>query len=210
MSLRIATLTIPAMLIFSSVTNAAKISDALSYKVIKIQDSLPPLHTIPDSMILNIYTSRAAGFENRTITVKLKNDSSYTYNHEDWDYEDYYPSTAMSIKDSIHSIKITFTRAEHMPEYPGGEQAWAKYLNEFCLQHKDEIEKHGDIKLTVRFIVHLHGQVTDIECLNGGSQSSLAPLAIACIQNASGWLPAIQNGHKVPCYKTQEVKLELP
>ena len=200
------TFAIPVIFIFNSKTNAAKISDALSYKVITIQDSLPPLHTIPDSMILKINTS----FQDRTITVGLKNDSIYTYNHEDWDYEDYYPSTAVSIKDAIHSIKITFTRAEHMPEYPGGEQAWAKYLNEFCLQHKDEIEKHGDIKLTVRFIVHIHGQVTDIEFQNGASQSSLAPLAISCIQNAPGWQPAIQNGHKVPCYTIQVVKLELP
>ncbi len=204
MSLRIVTFAISAIFIFNSKTNAAKISDALSYKVITIQDSLPPLHTIPDSMILKINTSF------HTITVGLRNDSNYIYNLEDWDYEDYYPSTAESIKDAIHSIKITFTRAEQMPEYGGGEQAWAKYLDEFCLQHKDEIEKHGDIKLTVRFIVHVNGQVTDIEFQNGASQSSLAPLAIACIQNAPGWRPAIQNGRKVPCYKIQVVKFELP
>jgi hypothetical protein len=204
MSLRIATSAITAMLIFGTKTDAAKISDALSYKVITIQDSLPSLHTIPDSMILKINTSF------HTITVGLKNDSSYIYNLEDWDYEDYYPSTAESIKDAIRRIKITFTRTEQMPEYRGGEQAWAKYLNEFCLQHKDEIEKHGDIKLTVRFIVHVNGQVTDIEFENGASQSSLAPLAIACVQNAPDWQPAVQNGRKVPCYKIQEVKLELP
>jgi hypothetical protein len=134
MSLRIATFAIPAMLIFSSKTDAGKISDALSYKVITIRDLLSPLHTIPDSMILKINTS----FQDRTISVGLKNDSSYTYNHENWDCEDYYPFTPQSIKDA------------------------------------------------------------------------LAPLAIACIQNAPGWQPAIQNGHKIPCYKIQEVKFEMP
>src|SRR5450432_257319 len=102
MTLRIAKFAISAMLIFSSKTDAAKISDVLFHKAIIMQGSLPPLHTIPDSMILKINTS----FEASTITVELKNDSIYTYNHEDWDYEDYYPSTAESIKKAIHSIKI--------------------------------------------------------------------------------------------------------
>lgn len=174
-----------------------------SYSTNTTQDSLPPLHTIQGNEISNVTTS----FEDAAVIVTLKNQMIYTYHRADWDYEDYFPSTVQVIKDAITRIKITFTKAEHMPGFPGGMDMWEKYLKEFCFQHQKDIDKYGPGEFSVSFIVHVHGQVSDISVTQGGTGSKLSSLAVDCIKSGPAWLPAIQHGHPVPCYQTQVVKL---
>jgi hypothetical protein len=173
------------------------------YTIGTIQDTLPPLHSISGNEISKVTSS----FENATVIVTLKNGTIYTYHRPDWDFEDYYPSTVQAVKDAISKIKITFTKAEKMPEFPGGEDAWEKYLNEFCLQHQQEIENYGPKELRVSFIVHIHGQVSDIRMAQDGTDSKLSSLAFECIKTGPAWLPAVQNGRPVPCYQIQVIKL---
>jgi len=170
----------------------------------KLHDSLPPLHTLLESDISKVTTSQ----QQTAIIVTLQNGTTYTYLRSDWDYQDYYPSTAPALKTAIESLKITFTKAEQMPEFAGGEEAWANYLRAFCHQHFNEVKKHGPIDFTARFVVHIHGQPSNIELVNGG-KSKLSALAKECIQNAPAWMPAVQNGHKVPCYMVQKFTLSL-
>jgi len=169
------------------------------------QDSLPALHTLRDQDIASV-TSR---YEDQTLTVTMKNDTVYLYHHIDWDLEDTDPATPERIKAATKDLgHITFTRTEHMPEFPGGDEAWQKYMDTFCKAHKDDIGDAGAAVVTVQFVVHLKGQLTGIHDVSGAQNSQQAALAIKAIRESPLWIPATQNGHLVVCYKLVKVSLQ--
>jgi hypothetical protein len=171
-----------------------------------IQDSLPALHTIKESDLKNVESS----FEEGTITITLQDGIIYKYNEADWDYQDYFPDLNSKLKAAVQSVKKTFTKAEHEPQFPGGQEAWNQYVHNFCLSHSKIIAQHGNTDITLQFIVHIHGQITDIETVSvGNGDSKLIALAIQCIKDAPSWTCATQNGHQVPCYKKQVISLFL-
>jgi len=169
------------------------------------QDTLPPLHTIKEKDIKLISPS----FEDQTITVILENEAIYIYHRLDWDYEDYYPSTSKKIKEAIKNIKMTFTKVEHDAEFPGGQEAWDKCIHEFCAKHAGQIGSDGPAEITVQFIVHMKGQLTDISVIANRGGSSLADMAVQAIKESPPWKPAIQNGRNVIAYKAQVVKISV-
>ena len=169
------------------------------------QDSLPPLHTLRDRDIKQVSTAPGS----HTITIIMKNGVAYFYEREDWDYEDHYSSVSPRVKAAINQVTITFTRMEHNPEFPGGQEAWDKYMKEFCEKNKRAIRAEGSAEVQVRFIVHMKGQISDVMVLPGSNGSGLERLAVRAIQDSGPWSPAIQNGHKVVGYCTQTVKFTL-
>jgi len=169
-----------------------------------LQDTLPSLHTLHENDITSITSS----FEAHSITVTMKNGAVYLYNWKDWDTEDTNPNTPDKIKKAIHDITITFTKTERMPEFIGGDEAWQKYIMDFCTVHQKEIYKNGPAEVTVQFIVHLKGQVTDIEIIAGPENAKMRALAIQAIREAPLWTPAWQNGRQVVCYHKVKVRLQ--
>jgi hypothetical protein len=183
----------------------SEFSNFPSAKEINIQDSIPLLHTIAESDIERISTS----FSNQTITVRLKSGTEYTYQPIDWDLEDANPLLNKALRDSLKWITVTFTKVEHDPEFPGGEEAWKKYIWEYCNIHTDAIENEGTAKFRVQFKVHLRGQITDLRILMNYNNSDLSPLAMEVIHNSPAWIPATQNGYKVVAYKYMDIVLSL-
>jgi hypothetical protein len=177
----------------------------LRYADSVVQDTLPPLHTIKGKNIVSVIPS----FEEQTLTLVLKNGTSYIYKDKDWDFEDFYPSTDPRIVAAIRHMTRTFTKVEHPPEFPGGEDAWDKYIADFCSKYAEDIKKRGPAEVTVQFIVHLKGQVIDIQVVSTSNPSSLSALAVKAIHDGPGWVPAVQNGREVVSYKLQVVKLSL-
>ncbi|HEY4063798.1 MAG TPA: energy transducer TonB [Puia sp.] len=170
-----------------------------------LQDTLPALHTIKGDDIDLITPSP----EDQTIAVKMKNGIVYTYHRDDWDYEDYSPSINQRLKKAIAGIKRTYTKVEHAPEFPGGGKAWDKYMKDFCDKYRKEIRKKGPAEITLQFIVHVKGQITDVQVISNPNQSKLEDYAIQAIQDGPAWIPGTQNGRKVICYCIQRVKLSL-
>jgi len=177
----------------------------IAYSASLLQDTLPALHTFKDKDIASI----APSFEHQSLTVTLTNGNTYTYEHKDWDFEDSYPSLNKKIAEAIKNMQMTFTKVEHPPEFPGGEEAWDKYIHDFCTQNQKAIKKDGPAKITIQFIVHLKGQVANIQVLSNPDDSKLSALAMQAIQDGPRWIPAVQNGHTVVCYKAQVVTLSL-
>ena len=58
------------------------------------QDTLPQLHTIKGKEISNVVSS----WEDKTITVTLKNGVTHIYHWPDWEMEEYHPSLEKSSK----------------------------------------------------------------------------------------------------------------
>jgi len=102
--------------------------------------------------------------------------------------------------------KMVFTQVEVNPQFTGGEEAWRKYLRGNLKQVTplDEGWKAGKYTVTVKFIVHTDGTVSDISTENYQGTKT-AQHCIDVIKNAPKWQPAVQNGRKVNAYKKQPI-----
>lgn len=167
------------------------------------QDAAPPLHTLKAADIKEVN-----GFvENDTINVIMNSGVVYVYGIGDWDLEDRDPSLDSRIKDAIRHVKKTFTKVEQPPAFPGGPEAWDKFVAAFCQEHKRTIRKEGSSTVYVEFIVHVKGQITDMQVISNPGQSTLGNDIMETIKASAPWEPAVQNGRKVIAYCIQPVKL---
>ena len=127
-------------------------------------------------------------------TIKKTSDNNYLVN----------------IKTSKDPDSVTFAKVEVESEFPGGQDAWRKYLNK-TLKFPDivvETMKPFTKKCDVQFIVCTDGTVCDVQAIN-----SVHPLldleAVKAIRSGPTWTPAVQNERKVKSYKKQPIVFSL-
>lgn len=95
-----------------------------------------------------------------------------------------------------------FTKVEIESGYPGGIQAWIRFLNK-NLRPSDEVQ--GTV--VVQFIVDKEGNVTNVEAVSGPDE--LRSEAVRVIKKSGKWTPAIQNGNPVRSYKKQPITFRV-
>ena len=102
-----------------------------------------------------------------------------------------------------------FTKVEIEATFPGGLQAWSRYVSRAINAHIDEFSSSDYGTCVVRFIVDKTGKVSDVQAttLKG---SKLAEIAVNAIRNGPNWIPAQQNGRMVNAYRLQPVTLQNP
>jgi protein TonB len=92
-------------------------------------------------------------------------------------------------------------------DYPGGQKGWRDYLSK-NLHYPDSAvnsEILGDVLL--EFIVSKDGSVSDVKALSG--PDVLKPESIRIVKESGKWIPAMDNGHNVACYRKQPIKYRL-
>ncbi|HLK29440.1 MAG TPA: energy transducer TonB [Puia sp.] len=103
----------------------------------------------------------------------------------------------------------TFTKVEIESSYPGGTDAWARYLNK-TLHYPDEaINNEIQGTVTVQFIVDKEGNVSDVQAVSGPTDGGLRDEAVRVIKKSGKWTPAVQNGRQVKSYKKQPIVFKL-
>ncbi|MCF8341407.1 MAG: energy transducer TonB [Chitinophagaceae bacterium] len=112
-----------------------------------------------------------------------------------------------------------FQKVEIDAEFPGGTQAWFKYVTREIERNIDELQDDGKSgTVVVLFIVDKEGAVSDVRamscseagvanCLSAGSK--LAEVAVNAIRKGPKWKPAVQNGRNVKAYRRQPVTFRL-
>jgi len=100
-----------------------------------------------------------------------------------------------------------FTRVENESEFPGGLNAWAKFLNENLNYPRSAVKKNIEGTVVVQFIVDKEGNVTDIKAISGPEE--LRPEAERVMKKSPKWIPAQQGGRKVKSYKKQPIAFRL-
>ncbi len=103
----------------------------------------------------------------------------------------------------------TYTNVDVDASFPGGPQAWTKYITQQILQSADQFRKKDYGTCMVRFIVGSDGYVHDVEAMTM-KKSRLAKIAIDAIENGPRWVPAQQNGKNVNAYRIQPVTVTEP
>jgi len=101
-----------------------------------------------------------------------------------------------------------FTKAEQMPQFPGGTTGWRKHLEQ-NLRYPDEAQNRGIAGVaTVEFIVAENGSLTDFKIVKDPG-AGLGNEALRVLKEGPKWEPAIQNGHKVNARVTKDITFLL-
>ncbi|RYY29579.1 MAG: energy transducer TonB, partial [Chitinophagaceae bacterium] len=98
-----------------------------------------------------------------------------------------------------------FLRVEIESSYPGGIEAWRRFLiKNLSNNYPREAADHGiQGKVVVMFIVDKQGNVSDVHAIDGPKE--LHDLAMKVIKKSGKWQPAQQNGQVVNSYKRQPI-----
>lgn len=105
-------------------------------------------------------------------------------------------SNAQSADAGNELMDTVYTIADSYPSYPGGEDAWKKYLKKNLKYPKkawwEEIE--GDV--VMEFIVRKDGSITNIRYLTV-SEWGFEAEATRLVKESNKWKPATKNGKPV-------------
>ena len=100
-------------------------------------------------------------------------------------------------------------KVEVEASFPGGPQAWAKYITNAIKDNIDKLKRSDYGTCIVRFIVDTKGRVSEVEATTM-KKSRLAKISVDAISNGPRWNPAQQNGRFVNAYRLQPVTLQTP
>lgn len=98
---------------------------------------------------------------------------------------------------------------EIMPEFPGGEAALAKYLNNNI--RYPHIAQENEIQGTIfiQFVVNRDGTITQVKTIGAAKGGGLEEEAIRVITKMPKWKPGRQNGQYVAVYFNLPVNFRL-
>ncbi|MBV9964008.1 MAG: energy transducer TonB [Parafilimonas sp.] len=103
-----------------------------------------------------------------------------------------------------------FTSVQIEAKFPGGSDAWAKYLerNLNAQTPSDHRAPAGNYTVTVSFLVDEEGNVSDVHALNDPGYGT-AEEAVRVIKKGPKWVPAIQNGKNVNYRQKQNITFQV-
>jgi protein TonB len=102
-----------------------------------------------------------------------------------------------------------FMKVEQESEYPGGSQAWLRYMNKNMRYPDEAINNEIQGTVVVQFIVDKDGNVSDVQAVSGPTEGGLREEAVRVIKKSGKWTPAVQNGRMVKSYKKQPVGFKI-
>lgn len=101
-----------------------------------------------------------------------------------------------------------FEIVEQSPQFPGGDQALRKYLEE-NLKYPVIAQENGiEGRVYVTFVIDKNGDISDIQ-VRRSPDASLGKEAIRVVQSMPKWIPGKQNGRNVRVYFTLPVNFRL-
>ena len=97
-----------------------------------------------------------------------------------------------------------FISVEIDASFPGGNEAWSKYVSRAINKELDEFTDIDFGTCTIQFIVDRNGNVSNVHALDMKG-TKLAEIAVNSIRKGPKWIPAIQNGTHVNVLRKQPV-----
>ncbi|MGN6617613.1 MAG: energy transducer TonB [Ilyomonas sp.] len=94
-------------------------------------------------------------------------------------------------------------KAEIMPHFPGGINAYFKFLQR-NLKQPDDLSEGQKILVKVRFIVQADGNISNIEIIQTG-RNDLDEEVLGVMRRMPKWIPGVQNGRNIAVYLQQPV-----
>ncbi len=98
--------------------------------------------------------------------------------------------------EDIDGSEKTFISVERMPEFPGGMDAWARFLNKNLRYPAIARDAGISGRVTLSFVVERNGEITNLKVLKGIG-GGCDEEAMRVIKKSPLWSPGIQNGKPV-------------
>lgn len=95
-----------------------------------------------------------------------------------------------------------------MPEFPGGDMAFRKYIAENVKYPEEAKAKNIQGTVYVKFVINASGRVTNVE-VNRGVNPLLDAEAIRVVKSSPLWKPGKQNGKPVKVGQSVPIKFGL-
>lgn len=104
------------------------------------------------------------------------------------------------------SIDKVFEKVEVDAQFPGGDQAWRKYLQHAARGQvaSDNGAPPGKYKVVVQFIVKEDGKISNVEALTNFGHGMEAE-AVRVLKAGPDWVPAVQNSKIVTAFRSQPI-----
>ncbi|WP_126973087.1 energy transducer TonB [Gynurincola endophyticus] len=101
----------------------------------------------------------------------------------------------------------TFTKVEIESSYPGGPQAWLRFLNRTLRYPPEAQDNEIEGQVVIQFVVDKEGNVSEVEAISGPEE--LRAEAVRVIKRSGKWTPAVQNGRQVKSIKKQPILFKM-
>lgn len=96
-----------------------------------------------------------------------------------------------------------FTKVDEEATYPGGVEAWTKYLSKSLSPSiPEENAPNGKYKVIIRFMIDKDGNLTDVTAETNYGYG-MEKEGIRVIASSGKWLPAIKNGKPIKAFRRQ-------
>lgn len=105
--------------------------------------------------------------------------------------------------------ETTFRPVEIEAKFPGGQEAWQRYIQKAIQRQLDEFSDKDYGTCMVKFQVDVNGNVSNVEATTMQG-TKLAEISVNTIRKGPKWIPAMQNGRYVTAYRYQPVTLLNP
>lgn len=102
-----------------------------------------------------------------------------------------------------------FKVVDRMPEFPGGQQALFRFLNENVRYPAIAKENRIQGRVICRFVVEKDGSITNVEVVSSGGHPSLDKEAVRVLKSMPKWSPGMQDGKAVRVQYTTSVNFKL-
>jgi hypothetical protein len=97
-----------------------------------------------------------------------------------------------------------FTKVEIEASFPGGPNAWQRYVTKQIMEHADQFDDTDYGTCLIRFIVDIDGKVKDVTAITM-VHSRLAEIMVNAIATGPRWTPAQVKGSYVKAFRIQPV-----
>lgn len=114
---------------------------------------------------------------------------------------------AMPVNEKINDEPLIIVEKD--ASFPGGADAWRKYVEKAVLSGSDDFEEADYGTVIVKFVVDTEGKVSGVQATNMKG-TKLAEVAVNAIRKGPRWIPAMQNGRYVKAWRIQPVTLLRP
>ncbi len=120
------------------------------------------------------------------------------------------PPAGPTTQEASENTEILSTSTvEVMPQFPGGDAAWSKFLQRNLRYPAQASEAHAQGKVYVTFVVEKDGHLSDMQVLRGVG-FGLDDEAMRVLKLVPPWKPGIQNGRPVRVRYTMPFNFQLP
>ena len=124
------------------------------------------------------------------------------------DYSNSNAHSSLSSSDSDNDV--IYTVVEHMPEFPGGQNAMMQFITDHLIYPKEAKDYGIQGRVICQFVVEKDGRVSDVQVIRSAGDAALDQEAVRVVSSMPLWNPGTQRGKPVRVKYTIPVNFRLP